>query len=70
MAGGFRLAEWTVQPQLNALERNGRTARLEPKVMQVLVCLADHHGELVPKEQLIRVVWAHTLSPTKCLPNA
>ena len=60
MAGGFRLAEWTVQPQLNTLERNGRTARLEPKVMQVLVCLADHHGELVPKEQLIRVVWADT----------
>jgi adenylate cyclase len=60
MAGGFRLAEWTVQPQLNTLERNGHTARLEPKVMQVLVSLADHHGELVPKEQLIRVVWADT----------
>ena len=60
MAGGFRLAEWTVEPQLNTLERNGHTVRLEPKVMQVLVCLADHHGELVPKEQLIRAVWADT----------
>jgi TolB-like protein/DNA-binding winged helix-turn-helix (wHTH) protein/Flp pilus assembly protein TadD len=60
MAAGFRLAEWTVQPQLNTLERNGHTARLEPKVMQVLVSLADHHGELVPKEQLIRAVWADT----------
>ena len=60
MAGGFRLAEWTVEPQLNTLERNRHTVRLEPKIMQVLVCLADHHGELVTKEQLIRAVWADT----------
>jgi TolB-like protein/DNA-binding winged helix-turn-helix (wHTH) protein/Tfp pilus assembly protein PilF len=60
MVGGFRLAEWTVEPQLNTLERNGHTVRLEPKVMQVLVCLADHFGELVLKEQLIRAVWADT----------
>jgi DNA-binding winged helix-turn-helix (wHTH) protein/TolB-like protein/Tfp pilus assembly protein PilF len=60
MAGGFRLAEWTIEPQLNNLERNGHTVRLEPKVMQVLVCLANHRGELVPKEQLIRAVWADT----------
>ena len=40
MAGGFRVAEWTVEPQLNSLERNGQVVRLEPKVMQVLVSLA------------------------------
>jgi DNA-binding winged helix-turn-helix (wHTH) protein/TolB-like protein len=60
MAGGFRVAEWTVEPQLNSLERNGQTVRMEPKVMQVLVCLAEHQGELVGKEHLIRAVWADT----------
>jgi DNA-binding winged helix-turn-helix (wHTH) protein/tetratricopeptide (TPR) repeat protein len=60
MAGGFRVAEWAVEPQLNNLERNGQAVRLEPKVMQVLVCLAEHQGELVTKEQLIRAVWADT----------
>jgi DNA-binding winged helix-turn-helix (wHTH) protein len=60
MTGGFKLAEWTVEPQLNSLERNGRASRLEPKVMQVLVCLVDHSGELVTKERLIRAVWADT----------
>ena len=60
MAGGFRVAEWAVEPQLNNLERNGQTVRLEPKVMQVLVCLAEHQGELVTKEQLMRAVWADT----------
>jgi DNA-binding winged helix-turn-helix (wHTH) protein len=49
MAGGFRVAECTVEPQLNTLERNGHTIRLEPKVMQVLVCLSERHGELVTK---------------------
>jgi adenylate cyclase len=56
MAGGFKVAEWTVEPQLNSLERNGHSVRLEPKVMQVLACLAEHSGKLVPKEQLIRAV--------------
>ena len=37
-----------------------QAVRLEPKVMQVLVCLAEHQGELVTKEQLIRAVWADT----------
>jgi DNA-binding winged helix-turn-helix (wHTH) protein/TolB-like protein len=60
MAGGFRVAEWAVEPQLNNLERNGQAVRLEPKVMQVLVCLAERQGELVTKEQLIRAVWADT----------
>ena len=31
--------------------------RLEPKVMQVLVCLAEHPGDVVPRETLIARVW-------------
>ena len=31
--------------------------RLEPKVMQVLVCLADNGGEVVSREELIARVW-------------
>src|SRR5215813_10905578 len=54
------LGEWTVVPELNSLERKGRTVRLEPKVMQVLSFLAQHHGELVSKERLIQAVWADT----------
>ena len=32
--------------------------RLEPKVMHVLVCLAEHAGEVVTREQLIARVWS------------
>ena len=38
---------------------NGIT-RLEPKVMLVLVCLADRAGQMVPKERLFRAAWADT----------
>ena len=37
----FRVGGWVVSPKLNSISRNGKTFRLEPKVMQVLVCLAE-----------------------------
>lgn len=60
MTGRFKVGEWTVVPELNSLEGNGRTAHLEPKVMQVLVTLADHPGQVVSKEQIFHRVWPDT----------
>lgn len=56
----LRIGEWLVQPQLHTISRNGRVNRLEPKAMQVLVCLARHKDEVVSKERLIGEVWADT----------
>ncbi|MGH9509644.1 MAG: winged helix-turn-helix domain-containing protein [Terriglobales bacterium] len=39
---------------------NGRTTHLEPKMMEVLVYLAEHQGGVVPKEELMRAVWKDT----------
>src|SRR4029077_9937271 len=36
---------------------NGRTIRLEPKVMEGLVCLSRHGGESLTKEKLLQEVW-------------
>jgi TolB-like protein/DNA-binding winged helix-turn-helix (wHTH) protein/Tfp pilus assembly protein PilF len=55
----FRLGEWVVEPQLNRLSANGKAVHLEPKVMQVLVCLAES-GAVVSKEKLMSRVWADT----------
>jgi len=49
-----------VQPQLHTIARDGRTSHVEPKAMQVLVYLAEHADEVVPKERLITAVWADT----------
>jgi TolB-like protein/DNA-binding winged helix-turn-helix (wHTH) protein/Tfp pilus assembly protein PilF len=59
MCAQFQLGDWVVEPALNQLLRNGQPVRLEPKVMQVLVCLAEA-GEVVPKEKLMRTVWPDT----------
>jgi len=56
----FRIGPWLVQPSLNTVSQNGASTRLEPKVMEVLVCLAEHTGEVVPKETLLQTVWPNT----------
>jgi len=56
----FRLGPWRVEPGLNRISCNGSSLRLEPKVMEVLVCLAHHAGETLSKEQLLSAVWADT----------
>jgi DNA-binding winged helix-turn-helix (wHTH) protein len=53
----FRLGRWVVQPSLNSITLDGTITRLEPKAMEVLVCLAEHAGNVVSKEQLIGKVW-------------
>jgi TolB-like protein/DNA-binding winged helix-turn-helix (wHTH) protein/Tfp pilus assembly protein PilF len=60
VANDFRVGEWLVQPSLNSISRNGSSVRLEPKVMEVLVCLASRPGETVPKDELLRTVWPDT----------
>jgi TolB-like protein/DNA-binding winged helix-turn-helix (wHTH) protein/Tfp pilus assembly protein PilF len=57
---GFHLGPWLVEPSLNTVSRQGNSIHLEPKVMEVLVCLAHHSGELLPKDQLLNAVWPET----------
>ena len=56
----FYIGPWLVEVPLNRLRSNGATIQLEPKIMQVLVRLAETPGEVVRKEELIRSVWAET----------
>ena len=60
MHSDFQLGAWRVQPQLNSVACDQRTIRLEPKMMGVLVCLAQRSGDVVSKEQLVREVWRDT----------
>ena len=60
MNSDFRVGPWLVQPSLNTISQNGTANRVEPKMMGVLVCLAEHTGEVVPKEKLLQAVWPNT----------
>lgn len=54
----FRLADCLVQPQLNRVTRNGETAQIEPKMMRVLVCLAERAEQVVTRDELLEKVWS------------
>jgi TolB-like protein/DNA-binding winged helix-turn-helix (wHTH) protein/tetratricopeptide (TPR) repeat protein len=68
--GDFHLGDWRVEPRLNAVSRNGTTFRLQPKIMEVLVCLAQHAGEPVSKENLLGSVWPGTFVTDDVLTRA
>jgi len=56
----FRVGSWLIEPSLNTISQNGRSTRVEPKVMEVLVCLSRHAGNSVSKEELLETVWRDT----------
>jgi Tol biopolymer transport system component/DNA-binding winged helix-turn-helix (wHTH) protein len=61
LQNGFRVGEsYHVEPLLNSVTGPAGTTRLESKVMQVLLCLAAHAGQVVPKERLMQTVWPDT----------
>ena len=60
MGTDFRVGAWLVRPSLNTVSRNGASFHLQPKAMEVLVSLARQPGEVLPKDQLLKTVWADT----------
>ncbi|MFP4063784.1 MAG: transcriptional regulator [Halochromatium sp.] len=53
----LRIGECLVFPADNRLHRSERRLKLEPKVMALLVHLADHAGHTVSREALFRALW-------------
>ncbi len=70
MEQGFRVGDWQVQPDIGTITRGEEQAQLEPKVMEVLVYLARHANDLLPKEKIIRAVWPDTFVTDEVLTNA
>src|ERR1700726_1731999 len=42
---------------MDQITRDGRAVKLEPRAMRVLVCLAEHAGQVVTVDQLLDSVW-------------
>lgn len=70
MEGDFQLGKWLISPQLNSVESDDRTIRIEPKFMQVLVCLANRPGDVLSKEELMSSVWKNTFVTDEVLTRA
>jgi transcriptional activator of cad operon len=55
--GDFVTGEWTVMPSRNLLARADQEVHVEPRVMDVLVHLAERAGQVASKEELTERVW-------------
>jgi TolB-like protein/DNA-binding winged helix-turn-helix (wHTH) protein/Tfp pilus assembly protein PilF len=53
----IRIGAWRVDPALDEISRDGATVKLEPRAMRVLLCLAEHPGQVVSVDQLLDAVW-------------
>src|SRR5512143_2991231 len=60
MPGEFKVGDWLIEPDLNRATRGGQVVQIEPKILEVLACLADHAGEVLSKERIVRTVWSGT----------
>jgi DNA-binding winged helix-turn-helix (wHTH) protein/Tol biopolymer transport system component len=56
-AAPFYVDGCLVLPALNRIRRGEETVHVEPRVMMVLVCLADRPGEVLSREYLFGTVW-------------
>src|SRR5688500_14757394 len=68
---GFLLGRWRIEPLSGSvIGPNGETGHLEPKVAEVLVCLAENATQVVTREQLLAVVWPGSVGSDEQLTRA
>ena len=53
----LRIGDWRVDPKSSEISRDGETARVETRTMRLLLCLAEHAGEVVSIDDLLTQVW-------------
>lgn len=53
----LRIADLRVDPALDEICKEGHTIKLEPKAMELLICLAERAGKVVSVEELLDRVW-------------
>ncbi len=56
----FAAGDWIIEPELNAIRKDGQEWHVEPKVMQVLLTLSSQPDHVFSKEEIISAVWPDT----------
>jgi len=54
----LRIGDWCVNPTSGQISRHGETAQLEVRTLRLLLCLAEHAGEVVSIDDLLKQVWS------------
>ncbi len=53
----LRIGAWRADPSLDEISKDGKTVKLEPRAMRLLVCLAGHAPQVVSVDQLLQEAW-------------
>ena len=53
----FQLGQATIRPSLRRIDGPGGSASIEPRILRVLLALADSRGRVLGREDLIRACW-------------
>lgn len=69
-AGDFMVGGCRIEPAALRVIRDGRSVRLEPRAMQLLVYLAEHAGEVISRVQLEEKVWEGRVVGEDALTNS
>jgi DNA-binding winged helix-turn-helix (wHTH) protein/TolB-like protein len=69
LQAGFRIGECLIEPRQNRIVRRDTELHLEPRVMDVLVCLAQRAGEVVSRDTLSGQVWGNIVVTDQALTN-
>ena len=67
---GFQLGDWGVYPDQGLLVGEKGELHLEPKVMEVLIYLAERQDQVVRRDDLINDVWKGTFVSDEVLSRA
>jgi TolB-like protein/DNA-binding winged helix-turn-helix (wHTH) protein len=51
------IGQWRVDERSGDIARGDETARLDPRTLRVLLCLAEHAGQIVSSESLLNSAW-------------
>ena len=54
----WQIGEWVADPADDTLTRGAESLKLEPRMMRLLICLAESPGAVVTQEQLLTEVWS------------
>ena len=57
-SGSWQIGEWIADPSDDSLSRQGVSTKVEPRLMQLLICLAESAPQVVSIERLLTEVWS------------
>ncbi len=67
LQNGFKLDDREIRPLEGEVAGPGGVRHVHPKVMEVLVCLAEKPGKVVRRDEILDQVWGHRYGSDKAL---